>query len=150
MAPDRVFELIITGVLALLLLWELRSLLLAHASTRWKKTMGTVSSAAVTEESSYDEDGDGHVSHGVEVRYSYRVAGRSYQSRRLTYRPTWGLVFAKAVDLLRGIAPGREVVVYHHPRVHSRSVLVPGASLDNVFRIVLIATVLVLVVVKTG
>jgi hypothetical protein len=121
-----------------LVIWQARKLLLAMASNEWKQTKGTVLKAYVDESATYDEDGIGDdVTHSVHVRYTYKIGSRRFESTRLTYRPTFGLVFSEAVDLLHGITQGKEVDVFYDPRCPERAVLVPGSSTDNVVHLAL-------------
>jgi hypothetical protein len=126
------------------LVWSVRSWLLASASTGWPTTRGRLVKCYIDERRfnlrlAIDEsDGDGEEesdSHAVKVAYTYRVAGTTYQSTRLTYRPTRGMRFADAIASLEGLRAGQDVDVHYDPRHPARSVIIAGASTGNELRI---------------
>ena len=84
---------ILAVVAGAIFLWQARNLRLAMASSNWKPTKGLVLKSYL-DQSSPDEGGD--VTHSAHVRYSYKIASNRYESSRLTYRPTSGLVFSDA------------------------------------------------------
>ena len=120
---------ILAVIAGTIFLWPVRTVRLAMASSTWRPTKGLVLKSYL-DESSPDDGGD--VTHSAHVRYSYKIASNRYESTRLTYRPTSGLMFSDALSLLDGITQGREVAVFYNPRNPSRAVLVPGSSTDGV------------------
>lgn len=116
-----------------LTLWQARKLSLALASTNWKQTKGKILKAYIDESA----DDDGGVTHSAKVHYSYKIGARVFESTCLTYRPSSGLVFSKALDLLQGITQGKEVDVFYDPRRPERAVLVRGSSTDNILHLII-------------
>ncbi len=92
------------------------------------------------------DDSDDDANYVARVVYSYDVGPRKFTSKRLTYRPTSGLLYSGAIDQLRGLMAGREIDVFYDPRHPSRSVLVPGTSDDNIIRAVVAVVILAAVV----
>jgi hypothetical protein len=122
------------------LLWQLRAMYFAFSSTKWKSVRGRLLKCYVGEsnlsfslgEGDCDDQEDGN--HTANVLYTYRVAGTEFKSDRLTYQPTWGLLFSDAVEKLHGLTANRDVQVFYDPIYPSRSVIIPGASDDNAIR----------------
>ena len=129
------------------LLWQLRAMHLGLASRHWKHTHGKVLKCYVGEfnfsfslgEGDGPDEGDNHTAN---ILYIYTVGAQEFTSKRLTYRPTSGLLYSGATDYLQGIMSGREIDVYYDPRNPSRSVIIPGTSDDNAIRTVFAVVIL--------
>jgi len=115
-------------------LWELYKLFLGIASRRWKRTTCKIVKAYVDE---HRDRETGAVDYSAHAVYAYSVQGRKFESRRLTYRATRGLIFSDALDMLRGITQGREVDAFYNPRHPSRAVLIRGVSMNNLAHLLL-------------
>jgi hypothetical protein len=74
-----------------------------------------------------DEEG----THSVHARYRYRVDGRWYHGRRVSYRATHWIRFREALRMIEGMRAGREVDVFYDPGKPARAVLIPGSSPAN-------------------
>jgi hypothetical protein len=81
--------------------------------------------------------------HSVFAHYTYAVDGRTFEGRRVSFRPMALLPLGEALELMHGLRKGSEVDVYYDPARPERAVMIPGSGTGN---IVLLATLLVLAV----
>ena len=112
------FSVALLGVIA----WQIRSLINAYSSLRWQSTTGKVLEAFVDQ----SNDGEGGVSFSPKVRYTYTVDTRSFESSRFSYQAISLNRLGEVSNLLRGIAKGREVIVFYDRRSPTKSVLLQG------------------------
>jgi Protein of unknown function (DUF3592) len=117
-----------------LCVWELYKMFFGVASRGWKRITCKILKAYVDEH--HDRETD-DIRYSAHVLYAYSVQGRTYQSRRLTFRATRGLVQPNALGLLRGITQGRQVDAFYDPRHPSRAVLIRGISINNFVHLLL-------------
>ena len=124
---------IIVGLVALAAreAWLIRQ---GFKSQRWTQTTGTLQ--RIWQEQ-HDAGEDSEATHSVFAHYTYKVDGRIYEGKRLSYRTMQSLSFDEALDHLHGRRKGSEVDVYYDPGKPQRAVLYPGSSAGNV---VLLAT----------
>jgi hypothetical protein len=119
------------------LLWQVRQILLGHASQRWRSTKGKVLSSQVDEHVTHGRYGEPHYSYSATVAYTYQVGGRHFESKHLTYEPTTGLSEDAATQLLGGIIEGTDVDVFYDPLNWEHAVLIPGTSSGNAIHLAL-------------
>jgi hypothetical protein len=78
----------------------------------------------------HDQEG----THSVHAHYRYKVRGRWYFSRRLSYRSTAWIRFRDALDMIDGMKPGKEVDVFLRP-AQARSRRAHPGQLDHQHRL---------------
>ena len=115
-------------------LMELYKLVLGVASRGWKRTTCKIVKAYVDEHRDRETN---TVAYSANVVFAYTVKAKKFQSRRLTYRATRGLVFSDAIGMLSGITQGREVDAFYDPGWPSRAVLIRGISFNNFVHLLL-------------
>ena len=134
----------LVGLLALAA-WEVRNIHYGLESHNWTHVVGVLSKVWVEDmpdlQLENDPFRDKECTHSVHARYAYRVGGRWYKARRVSYRATSWIRFREALDMIYGMRPGKEVDVWYDPEKPDRSVLIPGSSPANA---VLLCTWLVL------
>lgn len=117
-----------------LCLWEVHKLFFGLASRNWKRTTCKILKAYIDEHRDRDPDETHYSTH---VLFEYRVGGRTFQCRRLTYRATHGLVHSNAIGMLAGILQGRQVDAFYDPHCPSRAVLIRGITINNFVHLLL-------------
>ena len=131
-------QIAVYATLALLALaaWELWKIHMGLESRAWEHTTGVLSKVWVEDmpdlELEDDPFRDQEGTHSVHAHYRYKVRGRWYFSRRLSYRSTYWIRFRDALDMIDGMKPGKEVDVFYDPRKPDRAVLIPGSSTTNI------------------
>jgi len=131
--------LLILG-LAVSTIWQIHVFRLAKASSTWRRTDGLVLEAYFDERRGYDSEGNDDEqcdTFSANVHYRYVIGGRTFESKRLWYRPTWLSSYSDTVDLLHGVRKGKPVDVYYDPTNPTRSVLIAGSDTSNIVAIVL-------------
>src|SRR5438445_390884 len=111
-----------------LCLWQVHKLLFGIASRNWKRTQCKILKAYIDEHRDRENDATSYSAHVV---FTYRVQGRTFEGRRLTYRAARGLVHSNALCMLAGISQGCHVDVFYDPRRPSRAVLIRGVGINN-------------------
>lgn len=121
---------LVIGLVVLGLLWiagfgwaHLRAVGKAKAAETWPTAVGTVNSAAVVEEESTDREGHTSTWYNPVVAYSYSVAGRTIESRRLRFGNYRRASRAKAEAMLSPYRPGGSVQVRYNPNAPEECVL---------------------------
>jgi hypothetical protein len=117
--------------------WQLRLLALALASTHWPAVAGEVLATRID-----THHGEATTSFTPHVRYRYRACGRSFEARRLSYRPMESHSLGAACAPLRELREGGPVTVFCDPSRPRRSVLVPGAGPANAAGVVVSLVIL--------
>ena len=119
---DPIFVIVISWLLIaglLFLYYAGRSLFRAVGSRRWPTTNGTITCSKV-------KHPKGPGGHFPDVRFEYRVRGRTFISK--TYAFHGGMYMTEAIP--RGICSryllGTGVNVHYHPRKHSVAVIETG------------------------
>jgi hypothetical protein len=105
---------------------QIQALRWGRLSTHWPTTSGKVQSAGVQR---YRGEG---ISYGVNVGYTYTVAGVQYHSRRLEFgiQPeTWW--HAAAREAVSKYPIGSTVTVHYNPDNPKVAVLITGVSADS-------------------
>ena len=134
---------IIVGLVALAAreAWLIRQ---GFKSQRWTQTTGTLQ--RIWQEQ-HDAGEDSEATHSVFAHYTYKVDGRIYEGKRLSYRTMHSLSFDEALDHLHGRRKGSEIDVYYDPTDPRRAVMLPGVSTSN---IVGLATLMILTAICIG
>ena len=123
--------------LALLALagWEAWKIHFGLESRTWEHTVGVVGKVWVEDmpdlELDQDPFKDHEGTHSVHAHYRYKVNGRWYHGRRVTYAATRWIRFREALRMIEGLRTGREVDVFYDPAKPARAVLIPGSSTAN-------------------
>jgi hypothetical protein len=122
-------ELVI-GLVVLGLLWtggfawaHLRAVGKARAAETWPTAVGTIISAAVVEEESTDREGHTSTWYNPVVAYSYSVAGKSFESRRLRFGNYRRASRPKAEAMLSSYRVGGTAQVRYNPEQPEECVL---------------------------
>jgi len=114
-------------------LWKIH---MGLESRSWEHTTGVLAKVWVEDmpdfEFEKDPFRDEEGTHSVHAHYRYQVAGRWFQSRRLSYRATAWIRFGEALEMIDGMKVGKEVDVFYDPRKPERAVLIPGSSTTNI------------------
>jgi Protein of unknown function (DUF3592) len=111
--------------------WHSWKIYLAHRSTRWAKTEGLMLACY----SEIPDQIDNPDRYEITVEYTYKVGYQLFKSNQLTFRPVTRLKIHEVNRLLAGIKDMDKVDVYYNPDVHSQSVLIPGISWSNLWRL---------------
>jgi Protein of unknown function (DUF3592) len=111
--------------------WHSWKIYLAHRSNKWVKTKGVMLKC-------YSEVPD-HIDqpdrYEITVEYTYKVGYQLFKSNRLTFQPVTRLKINEVNRLLADIKDKDKVNVFYNPSCHSQSVLVPGISWSNLWRL---------------
>lgn len=94
---------------------HLRAVGKARAAETWPTAVGTIHSAAVVEEESTDREGHTSTWYNPVVAYSYSVAGRSFESRRLRFGNYRRASRKKAEAMLTPYRAGGSAQVRYNP-----------------------------------
>lgn len=130
--------------------WLLRRGWLANASRQWPQVAGRMLQSRVVEVpqlpgTDVHDDPVTQEHYRLQVRYTYAVGARRYQSRRIGWQLRFSrLSHEEAEAILHSLGERGEVAVYYDPRNPARAVLMPGASAGNVIGIAIACAVLVL------
>lgn len=120
------FGLLVYVVGALLCLAQRRQRAAAEKSKSWPVVDGTITASAVE-----PLQAKRRTTASAVVRYSYRVAGKDYQSSRILGRPNERSPQAMTA-LIAAYPPGRKVKVHYDPKNPSTAVLGPGLTSGGV------------------
>jgi hypothetical protein len=138
--------------LALLALagWEAWKIHFGLESRTWEHTVGVVGKVWVEDmpdlELDQDPFKDREGTHSVHARYRYKVNGRWYDGRRVSYAATRWIRFRDALQMIEGLRTGREVDVFYDPEKPARAVLIPGSSTANLVLLCLYLVLAALIV----
>ena len=102
---------------------HLRAVGKAKASETWPTAVGTVHSADVVEEESTDREGHSSTWYNPVVAYSYSVAGKNFESRRLRFGNYRRASRAKAEAMLAPYRAGGAAQVRYNPQAPEECVL---------------------------
>ncbi len=102
---------------------HLRAVGKAKAAETWPSAVATVHSAAVVEEESTDREGHSSTWYNPVVAYSYSVAGRSFESKRLRFGNYRRASRAKAEAMLAPYRAGGSAQVRYNPDAPEECVL---------------------------
>jgi hypothetical protein len=118
------------GLVLVGLLWtggfawaHLRAVGKAKAAETWPTAVGTIHSAAVVEEESTDREGHTSTWYNPVVAYSYSVAGRSFESKRLRFGNYRRASRPKAEAMLAPYRAGSKAQVRFNPEQPDECVL---------------------------
>ncbi len=125
--------------------WEVHKIFFGVASRGWKRTTCKILKAYVDEHPDRETN---DVRYSAHVLYAYSVKGRTYESRRLSFRATRGLIHSNAIDMLKGITQGRQVDAFYDPRHPGRAVLIRGITTNNFVHLLLALALLCFVTWK--
>lgn len=125
--------LLIAAVAFNLLQW--RKVRLGADSRHWKPIKCRIVKVAIDEQTAF-EDADSPV-YSAKVEYSYKISSVVYHSTCLTYQPTAGLTFERAVSLIAGVLPGSDATAYYNPRNKAQAVLIRTSDTGNAVPFVL-------------
>ncbi len=114
---------------------EWRKVRLSFASRQWKPIQCQVLKVAIDEQKSHD--GSESISYSARIAYSYKISSVVYHSTCLTYQPTSGLTYERAVSLIAGVLPGSDATAYYNPREKSQAVLIRTLDTGNAMPFVL-------------
>jgi len=115
------------------ILFELYAWYFAKKSKLWPTTEGTILNAYI--DSQVDEDSD--ETYSPKVKYSYRVNGVLYQSKRLFFGSMNSSDYSQASDSLFNININTKVTVYYDPKKPQRSVLQTGSGQIKLYTVVI-------------
>lgn len=122
-------ELVI-GLVLVGLLWtggfawaHMRAVGKAKAAETWPTAIGTIHSAAVVEEESTDREGHTSTWYNPVVAYSYSVAGKSFESKRLRFGNYRRASRPKAESMLAPYRAGGTAQVRYNPEQPDECVL---------------------------
>ena len=129
-------SLLAVAILLALAARELWKIHMGLESRTWEHTTGVLAKVWVEDmpdfELEKDPFHDDEGTHSVHAHYRYKVHGRWFQSRRLSYRATAWIRFGEALEMIDGMKVGKEVDVFYDPRKPERAVLIPGSSTTNI------------------
>jgi hypothetical protein len=125
MPNELVWGLVIVGLLWTLgFAWaHLRAIGKAKAAETWPTAVATIRSTDVVEEESTDREGHTSTWYNPVVAYSYSVAGRGYDSKRLRFGNYRRASRAKAEAMLAPYHPGGSAQVRYNPDAPEECVL---------------------------
>jgi hypothetical protein len=129
-------EQLITLAIGILFAWETAMLRLSIASASWIRTTGHVLKVQVI-----DDNDEGTATYSIRIQYRYRARGMQFESSRLSYQPTSGLLFSDALTMIQGVRAGTEIDVYYNPRNPRQAVLVRGADRNGVIGVIVIGMI---------
>jgi len=110
------------------LVFGIRGLLEANASTHWQTTTGTVTHSDVT----VSRSSDGTM-FGASVVYEFEIDGSRHIGDRVNASDFQSSSRAAALRVVERYPVGMEVTVYCHPNEPERSLLEPGISTSAFF-----------------
>jgi hypothetical protein len=90
-------------------------------SKYWPSVVGTITASTLEKANAKGP------SYSAAVRYSYRVAGKDYESNRIFWGPNEGTQKEMA-DIVAAYPVGRDVWVQHEPKNPANAVLEPGRN----------------------
>jgi hypothetical protein len=102
---------------------HLRAVGKAKAAETWPTAVGTIHSAAVVEEESTDREGNSSTWYNPVVAYSYSVAGRTFESKRLRFGNYRRASRSKAEAMLAPYRAGGTAQVRYNPEQPGECVL---------------------------
>jgi hypothetical protein len=102
---------------------HLRAVGKAKAAETWPTAVGTIHSAAVVEEESTDREGHTSTWYNPVVAYSYSVAGRQFESKRLRFGNYRRASRPKAEAMLAPYRAGGSAQVRYNPDAPEECVL---------------------------
>ncbi len=116
------------AVLGVAAAWQAIRLWLGLTSTTWPVVEGQILRARIESRTDHDDDGVRSDYFVPVVRYRYRIAGRDYESTRLSFRSLWAYDYEGIATELAGVVTGQPCRVHYHPRFPALAVLRPGVS----------------------
>lgn len=139
-------ELVI-AILALLIVYEIRSYLMGCASKKWRKHTGKVQKIFVKTrkyKSEYD-----HVEESTpKIKYVYTVSSTQYVSSKYAYGDLWCSDYGDTAMRVSGINVGQNVDIYINPRNPRQSVIVRGYVGNFFINFIILCVVLILAISK--
>jgi hypothetical protein len=126
------FVLVFIGVGALLVYQSIRSRKKAETSQSWPATTGQITDAHVSHHTSTDSDGDTSDHYSPKVRYSYQVAGQSYEGNKIGFgfQQSFGNA-SKAQAAITRYPVGGQISVFYDPNNSADAVLERKAGGSN-------------------
>lgn len=125
--------LLVAAVVFNLMQW--RKVRLGADSNRWKLIKCRIVKVKIDEEKACEKP-DSPI-YSAKIEYSYKISSVVYHSTCLTYQPTSGLTFERAVSLIAGVLPGSEATAYYNPRNKAQAVLIRTTDTGNAVPFVL-------------
>lgn len=98
-------------------------------STTFPSTSGVIISSEVK----HQRGSKGGTTYGVNISYSYEVAGRRYEGNTFRYTTFSSSNSRNAYQTVRNYPPGKTVKVYYNPENPEDSLLSPGINGDDLF-----------------
>jgi len=127
------FVLVFVGAGGLLIYQSIRSRKKAESSQSWPATTGHITDAHVSHHTSTDSDGDTSDHYSPKVRYTYPVAGTTYEGDKIGFgfQQSFGNA-SKAQAALTRYPVGGQISVFYDPNNPADAVLERRAGGSNV------------------
>jgi hypothetical protein len=135
----------VTSFVALIEIMIILNVRLAKKSASWPTVTGKIISTGINEES---ERNSSRKYYSANVEYEYEIDGRKHRNRTISFVGQQRTQ-AHAQEVIEKYTPGNDVIIYHHPKKHSQSVLEPGMIGGVIFPVVLGVVVSVMWVVSS-
>jgi hypothetical protein len=107
----------------------------ADESKAWPTSQGRILESKLVESTSTDSDGMESTSYTPTVRYSYEVAGKTYESDRLNRGAAMGLGLGAARNIVGRYPAGATATVHYNPDSPAEAALETTAQGGTVLRI---------------
>jgi len=146
---DEYYLEIITAVslfIILLLINAIYKILKGNQSKSWHRTKAIVTHISIKTTS----DEDNTLWHKPKIKYSYRVNGKGYISRKYSYKTLESTSYTKLLTKISNIRKGKEIIVYVNPNNPGQAIIERGTNWQNYIELIFFIIFILLIVNSTN